>query len=115
MYLLNWNPDDQQIEACFGGRVSKGEAMVFCDDLRDTLEEFGQEPFTVVIDYSTASKMEQEVESLLETAREACINHGAGSVTFITRDEDEAERLRKSRIDEVLGGKERYIAFSTAA
>ena len=115
MYLLNWNPDDKQIEACFGGRVSKGEAMVFCDDLRDMLAEHGNGTFSVLVDYSTASQLESQVEKLLQGARGACLESGAGHVTFVTRDEAEAERLRQERIDSVLAGKERYIAFSLAA
>lgn len=115
MYLLTWNSDQNQIEACFGGNVTSGEARVFSEELRDLLMDHTEEPFKVLMDYSTTSRLEKEVRCLLEESRETCLFSGASNVTFVTRDEQEADDLTSARIQSVLEGKERYIAFHAVA
>lgn len=115
MYLLTWNPDNLTIEANFGGCISKGEALVFVEELRDMLLERNGSEFRVVVDYSTASRLDDDVRRVLEESRETCLFGGAERITFVTRDEAEASVLTNRRLQGVLEGRERYVAFGAAA
>jgi len=114
MYLLNWNPTESKIEASFGGYVSVGEATVFAEELRDLIVEAKGNLFAVVVDWSTASRMDSAVLDVLETARESCQFSGASKVTFVARDESEATFLTNRRLQQVLEGKEEYLAYGMA-
>ncbi len=115
MYLLNWNPTESKIEASFGGYVSVGEANVFAEELRDLVVAMTDSNFVLVVDWSTASRMEQAVLDVLETAREACLFSGSQKIIFVTRDETEAANLTNRRLQQVLEGREEYVAFGIAA
>ena len=115
MYVLTWNSQQGQIEANFGGYVSKKEATAFTDELRSHLLDRGEAPFSVLVDYSTASKLDKDVQRMLEEARETCLFSGAAKITFITRDEHEASALTTHRLQSVLEGRERYTANRSAA
>lgn len=112
MYLLTWNPIDRQIEASFGGKVTMAEAAVFMDELRDLLKDKSDRHFDVMMDYSTSSTMEEEVANTLEAAREMCLFGGASRITFVTRNQNEAAILTNARLQGVLEGRERYMAFA---
>lgn len=113
MYLLTWNKIDRQIEASFGGHVTQGEANVFIDELRELLKEKSDCHYDVMVDYSTTSHMEEEVANTLEQAREMCLFGGAQRITFVTRNQNEAAVLTNSRLQGVLEGRERYMAYAS--
>ena len=115
MYLLTWNSTHQQIEACFGGRVSDGEAAHFSEEIGTMLRERSGQAFTVVVDYSTASSLDESVPDLFEAVREACRLMNVQKVTFITRDSIEAGLLTEARLEHVLEGREEYSAHRQAA
>lgn len=115
MYLLTWNPDESRIEASFGGCITKGEATVFEEELTEMVKSMQGQEFKVLVDYATASRMEEPVKEQLEQCRERCIFGGASKVTFVTRDEREAQNYTSNRIQEVLEGREEYVAYSLAA
>jgi len=115
MYLLNWNPNESKIEASFGGHVSVGEANVFAEELRELVVAATDTSFVIVVDWSTASRMDQAVLDVLETARETCLFAGSQKVTFVTRDETEAANLTNRRLQQVLEGREEYVAYGIAA
>ncbi|MBL8067864.1 MAG: hypothetical protein JNM28_05400 [Armatimonadetes bacterium] len=112
MYLLTWNKNERKVEASFGGHVTLNEARVFIDELRDILAERKDSHFDVTVDYSTTSFMDEPVAQTMEEAREICLFAGASRVTFITRNEKEAAVLTNSRLQGVLEGRERYMAFA---
>lgn len=115
MYLLNWNPDEKRIEASFGGFVSRGEALVFADELREMLVERRDTSFSLVVDYSTASRLDENVNEIFAETRETCLFSGADKITFIARDESEASRMTSARLQQVLEGREEYVAYGMAA
>lgn len=112
MYLLTWNPDQEQVEASFGGHITPNEVAVFNQEIRELLLSKRDRTFEVTIDYSTAAPMEENVANLFSEMREVCLFSGASRVTFITRDENEAAVLTNSRLQDVLQGRERYLAYS---
>lgn len=115
MYLLNFNPTENKIEASFGGFVSVGEATVFADELRELVLQNSEMQFCLVVDCSTASRMEPAVLSILEESRDACLFSGAQKITFIARNELEAEAHTNRRLQQVLEGREEYVAYGIAA
>jgi len=115
MYLLTWNPNESRIEASFGGCITKGEAVVFDEELTDMVKSMEGQRFSVLVDYATASRIDEPVKEMLDQSRERCIFGGAAKVTFVTRDEREAQTYTNKRLQEVLEGREEYVAFSLAA
>ncbi|MCW5937561.1 MAG: hypothetical protein KIT11_09680 [Fimbriimonadaceae bacterium] len=115
MYILNWNPNEQRIEASFGGVITAGEGEVFLEDLRDLLKERQATRFTVLLDLATARQLDVEAKGSFLEARDVCLFAGADSVYFVLRDEMEAARLTESRLQSVLEGRERYAVGSLAA
>ncbi|ARU40323.1 hypothetical protein C0431_05140 [bacterium] len=112
MYLLTWNHIDRQIEASFGGKVTLAEANVFMEELRELLADKSDRHFDVMMDYSTSSPMAEDVARTLEEAREMCLFGGASRITFVTRTQNEAAVLTNARLQGVLEGRERYMAFA---
>lgn len=115
MYILNWNPTEQQLEASFGGAVTRAEAEVFLDEFRDVLKSDDICEFEFVVDFAKVSRMDDEVASVLESARDVAKFSGAKLVTFVTRNDDEVINLTHGRLQEVLEGCERYVAYHIAA
>jgi hypothetical protein len=115
MYILSWNPGEARLEASFGGALTRAEADVFVDELREMLLDLGTERFDLVMDYALTSRMDDGVMDRLFEARATGLFAGAQCVTFVTRSEDEVIDLMDNRLNEVLEGKERYVAFSLAA
>lgn len=111
MYLMTWNPENSQIEASFGGHITKVEATSFGQDIHDMLISKQDHPYEVMVDYSTASTLDKGVADIFGEIRETCLLSGASRVTFITRSEDEAATLTNSRLGDVLQGRERYMAY----
>ena len=115
MYILNWNPSERQIEASFGGVITHGESEVFLDELRDLLRTDNLGNFELVLDFAKVSRMDGDVNAAFESAREVAQFSGASMVTFITRNDDEVANLTNGRLQQVLEGTERYVAFGLAA
>jgi anti-anti-sigma regulatory factor len=115
MYILNWNPTEQQMEASFGGAVTRGEAEVFLDEFRDLLKADDIADFELVVDFAKVSRMDDDVANVFESAREVAKFSGAKLVTFVTRNDDEVVDLTSGRLQQVLEGCERYVAYHIAA
>ena len=113
MYVLNWDPNSQTIEASFGGRLTPGECAVFLDELRERSVAQGSVA-KLFLDFGTVRDTPEHVESCLSEARAAGLFAGA-EVTVVARDEDTAHRLTNERLQEVLEGRERYVAYRMAA
>ena len=114
MYILNWNPESQLLEASLGGRLTRGEADCFLDEFSDILRSHDKERFQVVLDFAAVSRMDDDVPEVFETARDVAQFAGASIVTIVTRDDDEVTRLTTNRLQQVLEGGERYVAYRLA-
>lgn len=114
MYILNWNPTSNVIEASFGGYLTAPEADVFFDEFRELLIELGPAHFSVTLDYAMVPRMDSGVKDRLDAAREASLFAGATCVTYVARTEAEAHSLIDERLQAVLEGKEQYVAYAAA-
>lgn len=110
MYLLTWNPKEHQIEASFGGRITRREAIHFAEEFLAIMDQHTE--FQVLIDFSTITGMTDCARDILDDCRESAIYSGAEKVTFITRDEREARRMTEQRLQQVMDGRERYISYA---
>ncbi len=115
MYILNWNPNERQVEASFGGVLTRAEADVFMSDLHELLHSEGPNDFEFVVDFGKVSRMDDGVQSVFVLAGELAHNAGASLVTFVTRDEDESVGWTNDRLQHVLEGDERVVAYERAA
>ncbi|MBX3096368.1 MAG: hypothetical protein KF812_05855 [Fimbriimonadaceae bacterium] len=115
MYILNWNPEQNLIEASFGGFVTNAEAEVFAEEFREVLLDLGDNRFEAVIDFAMVPRMEDKVLDSIKETRETALFAGANCITFVARNEDETASLVDERLQQVLEGKERYVAYSRAA
>ena len=115
MYLLTWNLDDRLLEATFGGYLCLKEAKLFSKDWAEKLAKLKGDEFSVLLDYATVTKMDDEVKPLIESWREAALSTGASRVRFLARDDSEAQSLAASRVAQVTSGREEYSAFGLAA
>lgn len=115
MYILNWNPSEQLLEASFGGAVTRGEADVFIDELKDFFRTSDLGEFCIVIDFAKVSRLDDNVAEAFNFARELAQFSGASNVTFVTRNDDEVSELVNGRLQQVLEGTERYVAYRLAA
>lgn len=110
MYLLNWNAQDDMLEATLGGVVGEREAKVLLSDIREMIEDYAEPGFTAQIDYSALRRMDETTGWLLEETRRVCQQAQAKRVHFVTRHEHEAQRLEAARASEVDAGTESYRA-----
>ena len=115
MYLMNWNPESRQLDASFGGAVSRAEADVFLKDLRAVLNQEKLSDFEFVLDFAKMKSVDEAASHVFEFAREIAQIAGAKRVTFVTRDDDEVAGFTDSRLQQVLEGNERYVAYRLAA
>ncbi|MBS1722180.1 MAG: hypothetical protein JSS66_04135 [Armatimonadetes bacterium] len=112
---MNWNPSVRQVEASFGGVLTRAEADCFLDDLRALLAADEVDSFEFVVDYAKVSRMDDTVPQVLDFAREIAQFSGASATVFVTRNEDEVNGWTGARLQQVLEGTERYVAYSIAA
>lgn len=115
MYLINWNNEAASLEASFGGRLTLGEAQVFCEELQGYLGKCPKGVFSLTLDYATTSRLDEGAIDCLRTARDAALLAGANKVCFIARSEQEALDLTESRLQQVLDGREEYVVGRYAA
>lgn len=115
MYLIHWNQAINRIEASLGGRITTTEAKVFTDELVEMLRTLGTDEFSFMLDYSTASALEPGAADVLQRAQSYCLLHGARKLTFVARDQEEAELMIGQRLQQVLEGTEEYITYEMAA
>lgn len=115
MYLLTWNSESRVLEATFGGTLPLAEARIFSSDWSEELARHRGTEFSVLLDYATVTRLDEDVRYLLETWREAALSAGAIRVRFLARDDAEAQSLASSRVAQVSSGREEYTAFGLAA
>ena len=114
MYLISWNPGKHQIEASFGGYITNGEAKVFLEEMTEYLRMHSDGEFSILIDYATVRRMDDEVLTSFESARDAGQFAGAEKVTFVARNDRGAEDSNDDRLQQGLEGQEEYVAYRLA-
>lgn len=115
MYLLTWNSESRVLEATFGGTLPLIEARLFTSDWNEQLARHRGSEFSVLLDYATVTRLDEDVRYLLETWREAALTAGALKVRFLARDDSEAQAMASDRVAHVTSGREEYTAFGLAA
>jgi hypothetical protein len=115
MYLLTWNNEEKRLEATFGGTLCPKEARRFALDWHAELEHLDGLEFSVLLDYSTVTKLDDQVRPLLDDWRKEAFENGARRVRFHARDEGEARNLAAARVEAVNSGREEYFAYGLAA
>lgn len=115
MYILNWNPDSQTLEASLGGYITQGEAECFLEELRAVVEAQVDGRFGAVVDYAAVTRADERATELFLVARDTLKFAGADVVTVVARNDEELAKLTDSRLQEVLEGTERYFAYHIAA
>ena len=68
MYILNWKPESQLLEASLGGRLTVGEADCFLDEFTEILRSNDSSGFEVVLDFAAVSSMEDHVSDVFNSA-----------------------------------------------
>lgn len=115
MYVLNWNPDSHTLEANLGGRLTRAEADCFLDEYNELLATFACDDLQVVVDFALVRNMDSELVDVFDAAREMAQFSGARCVTFVAHDEAEMARFTDGRLQQVLEGCERYVAYRLSA
>jgi len=114
MYILNWKPESHLLEASLGGRLTSGEAECFLDEISEILRSNETAGIEVVLDFAAVSSMDANVSEVLNSVRDVAHFAGARVVTFVTRDDDEMTQFTNDRLQQVLEGAERYVAYRLA-
>ena len=109
MYLLQWNSDEGKLEASLGGVITKGEAEVLLEDIKEALTQIDGD-FDFILDTSVVKRFELGATDELDRARKYARLHGAKRLTVVARDDREAESLTTQNLQSVLEG---WCAFVT--
>lgn len=115
MYIVNWNPDSNTVEANLAGYLTRGEAECFLEDLRETLAAHADDQFNALLDFAAVTRVDDDAKEVFDVARTAMKSHGACLLSVVARDEEEQTKFVESHLQEVLEGQERYFAYHLAA
>ncbi|MBL8087964.1 MAG: hypothetical protein JNM85_07845 [Chthonomonas sp.] len=108
MYIVNWNEEENTLEASLGGNVTVGEAQVFADAIVHELGAVPQRPFTYKLDYSKANRVDEGVLEAFHVAQVYCRLRGATKYVCVARTQTEVEYIIGLRLQQVLEGEEEY-------
>jgi hypothetical protein len=109
MYLVAWEENDARLEASLGGRVTVDEMAAFADDVRNLLEEVGEKPYLVLIDYCKAKEFDFEASAVLASLKDFCLASGAALVVSLVQDDETVVRHTSERLQLVLEGREMFL------
>jgi ABC-type transporter Mla MlaB component len=109
MYLVSVFERDGLVEASLGGRVTADEIAVLAEEMADTLEEMSSKPFSLLLDYSRAKRMDPATMHALHELKDLAFEYGAVHITSIASDEGERTLHQTNRLQNVLEGRERYV------
>lgn len=108
MYLLNWDWENNRIEANLGGVITMGEAEVLVDEIIEGIIEADVTGFEVEIDYTLARRVESGVFLQFDRARKYLAISGAQRFVLVAPTQNEAELLIAQNIQAVMEGREEY-------
>lgn len=109
MYLLSWMENDNVLEASLGGRVTYEEMAVFFEEISEIVDEIGEEPYLLVLDYSRTKPFDMKTDGLLCDLKEFCLENGAERVITVVRDESEVPHQTTAYLQRVLEGTVEFV------
>ncbi|MBX3119680.1 MAG: hypothetical protein KF784_11485 [Fimbriimonadaceae bacterium] len=109
MYLVTWDDHDAKVEASLGGRVTVEEMTVFAEELKAVVEEFGSQPYLLMLDYSRAKSFDLKATDVLMSLKDFCLDGGAEKIVCVVRDEEDLAQHTHSRLMAALEGKEQFV------
>lgn len=115
MYLVSVFDDQPVIEASLGGRVDMVEIKTFSEEVAELFEEWNGQPFYLLLDYSKASKFDKSMDGVLDELKQKAFDNGAAKVFSVPQETTEIEDHISSHLQNVLEGKEEYLAFASQA
>jgi hypothetical protein len=115
MYLVSVFDDQPVIEASLGGRIDLVEMKTFAEEVEELFEEWNGESFYLLLDYSKASHFDASMKAVLEGLKEKAFEWGAAKIYSVPQEDTELEEHMSSRIQQVLEGREEFLAFAHQA
>src|SRR5579862_3888985 len=115
MYLVSVLDDQPVIEASLGGRIDLSEMRIFSEDVEEMFEHWNGEPFYLLLDYSKAISFDQKTTQSLNALKEKALARGAVKVISIPHEDCDLEESVSGRIQQVLEGKEEFLASAHQA
>ncbi len=115
MYLVTWDENEAKVEASLGGRVTVEEMTVFAEELKAVVEEFGDQPYMLMFDYSRAKSFDLKATDVLMSLKDFCLDAGAAKIVSVVRDEEDLAQHTHSRLMATLEGKEQFVLQPEAA
>lgn len=115
MYLVSVFDDQPVIEASLGGRIDLVEMKTFAEEVEEWFEDWNGQSFYLLLDYSKASHFDKSMTTVLNSLKEKAFEHGAAKVFSVPQEDTELEEHVSSRMQNVLEGKEEFLAFAHQA
>lgn len=109
MYLVTWDEHEAKIEASLGGRVTVEEMAVFAEELKAVVEEFEDQPYLLMFDYSRAKSFDLKATDVLMSLKDFCLETGAAKIVSVVRDEEDLAQHTHCRLMTTLEGKEQFV------
>ncbi len=115
MYLVSVFDDQPVIEASLGGRIDLVEIKTFAEEVVELFDELNGQPFYLLLDYSKATSFDKSMNLVLESLKEKAFDNGAAKVFSVPQETTEIEDHVSSNLQNVLEGKEEFLAFAHQA
>lgn len=115
MYLVSLFEQEAIVEASLGGRVTADEIRVFGEELSELLETFEGRTYSMLLDFSKAKRLDSEAIVALAEVKDQCFEVGANEIVSVTVDEHDAVTHQSLRLQQVLEGRERFVADPSEA
>ncbi|MBL8049215.1 MAG: hypothetical protein JNJ45_11095 [Chthonomonas sp.] len=107
MYLLNWDQENNAIEASLGGVITAGEVSVMVDDLVDEFVAGDVAGWEFVLDTTFVKRFDEGAHDQINRLRDLLAINGARLV-FVAEDQSLVEALTSQNLQAVLEGREIY-------
>jgi hypothetical protein len=114
MYLISLYERDLAAETSLGGRVSADEIRALAEESQELFECFCGRPFSVLLDYSKANKLDWEACTALNALKDAWFEMGADKVYSVPPNREELVAHQTDRLQTVLEGREEFLSDSCA-
>src|ERR1044072_5183078 len=115
MYLVSVFDDQPVIEASLGGRIGLVGMKNFAGEGGEVLEEWNGQPFYLLLDYSKATQFDRSMNNVLDGLKQKAFDTGAAKIYSVPQETTEIEEHVSSSLQNVLEGKEEFLAFAHQA
>jgi len=110
MYLVSIFEKDGIVEASLGGRVTADEIGVLAEEMSEAFEEMYDQPFSLLLDYSRAKQFDSQTLHALNELKDLALEFGVAQIVSVAKDEGERTSHQTCRLQQVLEGKEKFVA-----